>query len=516
MEPASSISSAVSEAQKSLAPYIKSRQEAAHIRRILALHLKSQVDEKGDGQLLAPISLVSESATIQPTASKSHGLQREYLKALKANIKARQEYARLSNQTQNSSNQQVEEASLDPYLALVKQKQKYERLRILQDYIDGLASKTSAVASFLEQPAVTTSVLPQLPADIVSSASHSGSYSPAISLENLIQDLEKDILRAKMFLKSEKELLSKVQADQKKSLRRTSSTKPADSQQILKALGKTRNELINWVEEELGKAGEISDFETYDAPEASDADKPIEQAVNEVRAKYAQYLQARKRFLEAVGRPVIPDVPRIAQANDVPADSQTQNTGKRDEMVRYITPYLSELLAVSREQKSLTQQRSHLTTSLAKQNKETLQVFDRLAEESHLLVKYPLPPQSGHRNRGMAPTFADEMGIVVKETPGVSHRAKEWTYAAEAASIETMEAVCMSVDEGKAAVEEATKVLESLEGMLGYSIRKAREDADGEDVWIKEAKHGGSRQKMAMKDIWSTIDGNLGVLEGTR
>jgi hypothetical protein len=235
-----------------------------------------------------------------------------------------------------------------------------------------------------------------------------------------------------------------------------------------------------------------------------------------VRAKYAQYLQTRKRFLEAVGRPVIPDVPRIAQANDVPADSQTQNTGKTDEMVRYITPYLSELLAVSREQKSLTQQRSHLTTSLAKQNKETLQVFDRLAEESHLLVKYPLPPQSGHRNRGMAPTFADEMGIVVKETPGVSHRAKEWTYAAEAASIETMEAVCMSVDEGKAAVEEATKVLESLEGMLGYSIRKAREDADGEDVWIKETKHGGSRQKMAMKDIWSTIDGNLGVLEGTR
>lgn len=512
MESSSSVSPAFAQAQKSLVPYIKTRQEAANIRRILALHLKSQVDGKGDGQLLAPISLVSDSATILPPASKIYGLRKEYLKALKANIKARQEYVRLGNQKHSTSDHKVEEGSLDPYLASVKQKQKYERLRILQDYIEGLTNKTAAVASFLEQPAASTAALPRLPADIVSSAAHSGSESSAVNLEDLIQDLEKDVLRAKMLLKSEKELLAKVQAEQKRQQRRASTAKLADTQQVLKALGNTRNELINWVEEELGKTGEVSDSQTDSTPEARGPDKPIEQALDEVRGKYALYIQARKNFLESVERPIVPDLPPPVEATDLPQD--TQDTGETDERVRFITPYLSELLAISREQKSLSQQRSHLTTSLAKQNKETMQVFDRLAEESHLLVKYPLPPQLGRRGATALPSFADEMGAAAKDSPGVSHRAREWTYAAEAASIDTMEAVCLHVDGGKAAIEESKRVLDSLEQMLGYSIREAREGAgNGEDIWLQEAgKEGSGPHEKPARDIWSGLDGQLGVL----
>ncbi|KFY49094.1 hypothetical protein V495_00742 [Pseudogymnoascus sp. VKM F-4514 (FW-929)] len=503
MEQSSSTNPAFVEAKKALAPYIKSRQEVAHIRRVLALHLKSQVDDKGDAKLPAPISLACESANKLPTTSGAHGLRREYLRALKANVKARQEYAKLTTESQATKEKNVEEISLGPYLALEKQKQKLERLQILQKYVDSLAIKTPAFASFLEQPSASIEALPQLPTEAIASAARSGSESSTVNLEDLIQDLERDVLRAKLLLKSEQDLLAKIQGEQKKQLRRKSSSKAAEPDQTLKALEKTRNELIGWVEEELGKAGDAED-QPENPSKTRDSEVPIEHAVNEVREKYARYLRERKGLLEALARPAVPDITPKPEVSDVSEESQ--NTGEVSETAGFITPYLSELLAISREQKSLSQQRSHITTSLAKQNKETIQVFDRLAEESHLLPKYQLPQKRARKGTG---TFADEMAV--KESPGVSHRAEEWTYAAQASSIDTMEAVCVNVDEGKTAIEEAKKALDRLDKMLGYSTRKtAKGDDSGGDIWLQEAESGGAKDENT--NIWSTLDGQLGVL----
>lgn len=507
MESQEAGSEGFSKAQEAISPFVRSRQKAAHIRRVLTLHLKSHVEGNNGNTLTTPISLVNSSTALLPSAAKSHGLHKEYLRALKANVKAQQDYDRLSKQLSKSSDKQAEDVSLTPYLSLVKQRQKLERLRILQNYVENLSSKGSAVTSFLDEPAASTSGLPRLPADGINSASHSAP-STLVNLPDLIQDLEKDVLRSKITLQSEKKLLEKVQADQKRAQRRMSVSHAPNSQQIMKALDKTRNALITWVEDELGKAGDISDGASEPAPEAV-SDKMIEEAVDEVRAKYAKYLEARRRFISAAGKPIIPLAQATAdESGDVAtAASATAN----DEMVRLMTPYLAELLAVQEEQKSLTQQRSHLITSLAKHNKETLQVFDRLAEESHLLAKYPAPTV------GMASTFASEMGVAVKENPGVGHKAKEWTQAAESAGLDTMESVCISVDEGRAAIEEARKVLDSLEDMLGYDIQNGDELEDEGDIWLHEVDRANKNSEKAFrKNIWSTIDGNLGALDGTR
>lgn len=505
MEQASSPNPAFGEAKKALAPYIRSRQEVAHIRRVLTLHLKSQVDDKGDDKLLAPISLACEPANKLPTTSGNHGLRKEYLRALKANIKARQEFARLTSESQITKENEVEEISLAPYLALEKQKQKLERLRILQKYVDSLAIKTPAFASFLEQPAASIEALPQLPTEAIASAARSGSEPSTVNLDDLIQDLERDVLRAKLLLKSEKELLAKIQAEQQKRLRRRSSLKPAEPDQTLNALEKTRNELISWVEEELGKAGD-SDAQPENPSKSRDSEVPIEESVNEVREKYARYLRERKGLLEALARPAVPDVAPKKENNDIPQESHS--TTEVAEMAGFISPYLSELLAISREQKSLSQQRSHLTTSLAKQNKEMIQVFDRLAEESHLLPKYQLPQKSIRKGTG---TFADEVNVAVKESPGVIHKAAEWTYAAQASSIDTMEAVCVNVDEGKTAIEEAKTALDKLDQILGYSSQKTvKGNTSGGDIWMQEAESRGVKD--GNTNIWSTLDGQLGVL----
>lgn len=505
MEAQESGSDAFLKAQREISPYIRSRQEAAHIRRVLTLHLKSHIDDSGGSTLLPPISLVSSSTTLLPSAGKSHGLHKEYLRALKANVKAQQEYDRLSKSpiTFSDKDKTADDVSLNPYLSLVKQKQKLERLRILRDYVEGLSSKSSAVTSFLDEPSATKSGPPRLPANLITS-SHIA-QSSFVNLPDLIQDLEKDVLRAKITLQSEKKSLEKVEADQKRAQRRMSGSHAPDSNQIMKALNRTRNELINWVEVELGKAGDIEDDAAEPAPEAVSA-KMIEKAVNEVRAKYAKYIDARRHFIDVAKKPTVPPIEAAVDETDemaanVPAPGN-------DEMVRFMTPYLLELLAVQEEQKSLTQQRSHLTMSLAKHNKETLQMFDRLAEESHLLAKYPAS------TGGMASTFAAEMGMAVKETPGVSHKAKEWTQAAESAGLDTMEAVCVSIDEGRAAIEKARKVLGSLEDMLGYDIQNGEDAGDETDIWMQEVNK--SPEKPARRNVWSAIDGNLGALDETR
>ena len=190
METKEAESEAFCKAQEAISPYVTSRQEAAHIRRVLTLHLKSHIVDNGGNTLTPPISLFSSSAALLPSAGKSQGLHKEYLKALKANVKAKQEYDGLSRPPSTSSDKTTEDVSLNPYLCLVRQRQKQERLRILQDYMEGLSSKSSAITSFLDEPSATMFRPPRLPADLITSASYSAPSS-SVNLSDLIQDLEK-------------------------------------------------------------------------------------------------------------------------------------------------------------------------------------------------------------------------------------------------------------------------------------------------------------------------------------
>jgi hypothetical protein len=522
MEDSKPLSPAIAQIQKSLSPYIKSRQEVAEIRRILTAHLKSHVE--GDEALVSPISLVGESANVKPTASSTRGLRKEYLRALKANIKARCEYERLSNVSYKAAEAKPETGSLDTFFALVKERQRLERLRILQNYIDGLAARNSTATSFLEATTESTSSLPRVPPEIVGIGNGSDPQSSAMNLDELVQALEKDVLRAKVQLKSEKDILAEAHAAHHKS---TSSSQRASSEHMLEALGRTRNELIQWVEEELGKAGESPSDENGVPDQNSVSKTSIERKIQDIQKQYTQYIQDRKQFLNAMEPPAIPDVPSQSPPTSTPLNcSEPPET---DPMARLIIPYLTDLMAISSEQKSLLQQKSHLTVSLSKLHKSTLQTFDRLADESHLLPTYPLPsPNPKTQPYRLAPSFADEMTI--KENPGVSHRARPWMYAAGEAAIATMEVVLGHVDDGKSGIEESRQMIAALEQLLGKSgqsgAQRGREtDGDSEeDIWVQKPlsrrrtltlskrANEAAQTNASAGDIWSSLDGQLGVI----
>lgn len=166
--------------QRSLGPYIKQRQEAAQIRRVLAFHLSSHVNQNGEVSLSRPLSLVDATCSVKSTPHGIRGLQKEYLRCLRANINAQKEYSEISKEhrhgREDDGASKLHDASTDDigssmesFVELVRQRQKHERLRIIQDYLDVLAQKPAANVEHLDPQTVLRDVdtLPRMPPEVL-------------------------------------------------------------------------------------------------------------------------------------------------------------------------------------------------------------------------------------------------------------------------------------------------------------------------------------------------------------
>lgn len=530
-------------AQQSLAPYIKSRQEASRIRGVLAAHLEAQIKHTAGHPALALLSLPDCSSSVKPFSKTVHGLQKEYLKALKANIKARREYDQVSavdslrqsasanhhtvaaGLTSTSADVPDREEYLATYISLTQQRQRHERLRILQDYVDKLEQKAEAATSFLDPAKSHVSQLQRIPAELVTSSDATPQASSQDALQDLIRQLEKAVLRAKLQLKNEKQLLDKVKGDQSRR-QQTNGSVASKSENTLQPLGRTRNELIKWIEEELSKAGDSApdDESLQGNPCEERVTISIDKQVDTVKAQYRQYVQARTEFLDSIAEPVNTELfPKAI--HERPAEEESFEKEYTTCPAWIISPYLQDLLSTANEQKSLIQQKSHLTVSLAKQHKETVLSLDRLAHESHLLPMFPLSAQNASR-RGYGQLEMNEMEG--KEMPNTSHRARAWTHAADLASAATKDAVLANTAEVEVALDEARQLLASVGHLVGQNNSNRLDDPteergkQDEDIWTSgissKSRHlkpqlQSRKATLASHDIWSTLDGNLGVLK---
>lgn len=526
------------QAQNSLAPYIKSRQEVSQIRRVLAAHLDTHVNHSTAQPQPPVLSLVHESTSVKTSSGTISGLRKELLKSLRANIKARREYDRVSNanalgnggdltsirdvasSTYSTTNIPGKSNPLDSYLALIRQRKRHERLRILQDYVDNIEQKSAAATSFLDQKSPQISRLPQIPGDIIASSAPSAQESDQKAMKDLVLGLEQAVLRAKFQLKREKQLLEQLKTKTSRDYCGDLDSAPGNVQ-VLQALGRTRNELITWVEEELGKAGDSAPEEGHEMhlQYSQETKESIEDQLTLVKAQYGRYVQARKTFIVTVTDAIEPDL-EITPPDKKEGDVEEPENENGPSITWILSPYIRELQLVSNEQKASIQQKSHLTVSLAKQHKETAHLFDRLAHESHLLPAYPRPgSKASGRDHGQFDL--DEMAG--KETPSASHRARAWTYAAETASAATKDAVLANVEEGQAANEGTRGILSTLEQLLGHKNGRTEAVPDDDDIWTSDTKPSKARSSKSTQktkltpnhgDIWAVLDGHLGVLPG--
>ena len=517
-----------------LAPYIKTRQEALRIRRILTLYLVSHL-RSADGEVMNDVILSAPGGAVQvPKVSiELSGLRKDYLRALQANIKARNEYRELTRDGVDAKSdgtrhlgpkysRGVEDRAerLSTYLSLLQERRKFEKLSILQDYLDILSKKDVATSEYLSIDRIQKELPPVPETPLIAS----GSVSSDSETELLIHRLERTVLRAKHALETEKDLLDKFKDELHTETTNAASlaTSPGSGSRIA-ALCRTRDELIKWMEEQLAKSDQPNeDASLIDSDrklEGEDGD--IEQRKAAIAAKYEQYLEAQKGMIAAASE--------VVSNHGQGGDKEHQNVNPQiksdrkdtEQQAAMILPYLTEYLIPSaRSQKAILQQKSHIATSLSTQQRLTAQLLDRLANESHLLPKYPIMARQPRFQKSVAALGPKQLSPPMNESRS-TYEARAWAFAADAARSATQEVVEGRLEHGFTHVENAKDVLDELGKLLGsdgVDDEGRGESIESGGMAVSETtmtRRHRSKSKIAAQrgpeGIWSGSNGKVGL-----
>jgi hypothetical protein len=507
---------ALQEIHHSLEPYIKQRQEVIRIRQILAAHLSSHVHLKEGYPIFHPLSLVETSPNGESTLNSIRGLHKEYVRCLRTSIKARKEFAKTSKEHQlrttshhhsrgttleNSDAHDESRPTLATFIDVVKYRRKHARLRIVQDYVDMVSLKLPATTDHLSSRVMPRDVgsLPQVPPEVMGTA-EKRQGSERTDLKDLVDQLEKAVLRAKLLFQREQKFLAKIKG-------RNSTLNDLSASHVakLQALGTTRNELIAWIEMELAKTADNSpdsdDATQFKAPEKG-TEGFMDNELVSIQRQYGQYCKLRRALiLAATGKLDQPTPIESGPHGDEMAENEP---GTNSEATSHIThSYLVEMMSISNEQKAMIQQKSHFTISLAKHLKQAGQGLDRLSEESHLLPTHPLPGTTSHGG-GFNELASLGSGIANHEKPDSSRRARAWVFAAGSARATTKDTILEMIKEARVDILGAQQTLLELQRLFG-------QDNHGEQKADGQISKGAGQPNT--RDIWASLAGNLGAIK---
>lgn len=504
----------ISRIQGAIRPLIKSRDQVNYIRRIIAVHLA----QDGHDQLLKPpFSLVETTDNITDPASSSSRLRREYTEALNANINARREYQQLRDKSLTSEGDVASKSAtrsdlLQDHVATLKLRQQRDALFALQSSLEILSEKPAAMEDFLDAGQMFNSIaeLPTIPKEVLKTVVPDRTTAPS-DLKATISRLERIVLRAKLLLRHEEQLLQKARANFKGMA--SSPHKLAR----LEALDATRRQLIDWIESSLTHT---SDDQSRDGANGGKNTTPADQStmlaqLRNAQEKYLNYVSVRQQILQTLDNELPPlatqSVPRSHKKAERVASALPEKP-----MDHLLTNSVQSLMQASCAHKSVMAQKSHITSTLAKHHKLTLRQMAGLARRSELLHEHP---PGKHNEAEQAPRQMNLLGA-----------AQSWTSAAESAKITSLEDVAAHLDTGQNALESSMHALYQIQQFIGDTQTEeehetTRLEDDGaldEDTWVgagysqKQHSRGMSESKFPKSykrnDMWSKIRGNLGLL----
>ncbi|KAL5614600.1 hypothetical protein BROUX41_004698 [Berkeleyomyces rouxiae] len=486
--------------QKGLEPYIKQRDEAAYIRRTLALYLQDAIDGP---ELESPISLVDESSRVD-IPSDMKGLRREYLQALEENLKATASFQEIRSHISTSTATETKGLSnemdaVNDQITLIRMKQKEKKLRVVAEYLDRLNEKPAADPDFLDPEQIFDRIvpLPEIPEEVVTGIVETDDASGHESTESqeTLVGIDKQILKTKLLLKQEEKLLEAARA-----------LLPPNSERITEtrkryALNVTRNELIRWIETELLKASqETAAIETAHSPGAQTTVtvEDITALTEHIKDKYAKYISHRQGIAETVGKvPKLDSQPTATLFSTKQPEASAPAVKTMDYLM---SPYLEKLFALSHEQRALASHKAHISATLAKQEQESRQKLDHLAEESQLLNSYNMDRSNGG---------------LEEDTGDASFRIAEWSCSAEAAKLNSLEIVAEKMETGQIALEASQAALTEVGSLSNQQPDEDshkfghNNEADTANVYSRPEKHP---ECAVAGDVWERIHGKLGLI----
>ncbi|KAJ5113215.1 hypothetical protein N7456_001749 [Penicillium angulare] len=521
---------------KQLTPYVKTEQETLRIRQVLTSYLRSLIVFNDDTAHASHLALCAPADAVQDVKRipiELTGLRKEYLKALQANVAARKDFRALSDDVASLRRQRVSRtrpadpadpqepgADLRDYLLLLRDRRRHSKLQVFQHYLEEFRQKGATTVDLGEENTAQQSLLPEgLDMDT------SGRNGTDTDLDGLVHKLERAVVRARTQLDREKRLFEKAKAQHD-----SREKPPEDLTTAVKAqaLQRTRDELVQWVEERLVSEVDPDESLVQDMPpeEIEEAQRLLEEQKVHIKEQYEAYLQARRELLDVASR--------ACQPVTVPPKPPSRSTYRKELPSEEISPpnpvdvlsYASEtLVPLSKSQKSLALQKSYLSALLAKEKSTTLRALHRLRDESHLLNEYPMlahQPRFKHavaalnsRNSSQSP---DQ-----KQSDELVSLAEAWSFASDAAAANEQEYIQQKVALGTEVNQDARKVLGDVYGTLNQDLDSVLQDGvDPEqrtaDIWTSEARtvrgtgdHSGSRLEKRPKGPWSGLSGRIGV-----
>ncbi|KAI2468022.1 hypothetical protein F4781DRAFT_282523 [Annulohypoxylon bovei var. microspora] len=499
------------------------REEVTAVRQNLARDLAQSL---GTEQLSSPLSLIDLDATVTPSEAL-HGTYREYIEAVQKNINIRTEFAKLQEEhdaatiSLSSPPEDDQQARLlELQLEINALEQEHERLTIVDKYLEELDQQPAAIPDFLDPEVIfqDCAPLPELPKELMDGFTVDRE-APNLEIQELLSRLQKAVLRNKLLAQREKQNFEKLKT---KNPIEPGSLSPEIQ---LHALNAVKDSLINWIEGMLSKVGgdedEPSILESPTKPrqgETENFDRDVHMA--EIQKEYQHHVDLRKEILISMAQlkhlKLEPLKTREKQ-REHEIEEPPPSSAKPEAFL--LMPYLEKLQTISREQKGLIQEKSHINTTLAKQQQDLNKLLNHLVEESHLLQKFPANTSNKQLSFGEATKGVSKANVTSQVEP--------WISAANSAQIATLEAVFEKVEEGQVAAEDAMEALDEVRKLLNKEEVEpeqsyGEQESSERDMWVGEDdENGGTRvrrnrdkkvEKQKGESIYAKLDGNLGLI----
>lgn len=510
---------------RQLGPYIKSRQEALRIRQILTSYLRSQITfaEEDPEQpnphaeshlvLCAPHEAVVDVVKRAPL--ELTGPRKEYLEALRANVAARQEYQSVSDNLASKAQQRkarpetttapAPNYELQTYLVLLRDRRRNAKLQVFQHYLQELKGRQTAE---LEQFGKTEDQNQHLQRIGEYEDGRQGG-SGEEGVEALVHKLERAVIRARAQLEREKKLFEELKAQHDD--RKNTGNGDISSASKIQALQRTRDALVQWVEEKLMSVGANDEGPTEElsAEEIEDAANLLEERRTQMMQQYTAYVETRRALLEIAAKACQPVAPGPAKPQE-PSDDNDKPTVEEPltlEPMDVMSFANERLLPLSKYQRGLSLQKSYLSGMLSKEKTTTLRILNRLGDESHLLPEYPLlsrQPRFKHATGGSRGSLTPRELAPPDE---ITSLAEAWAFASGAAREHEQEYVAQKIVEGGETAHEALQTLEEICDTLNQDLQDVFEDA----------QDSSSRSKSSpiekQTGPWSGLNGQVGVAD---
>ncbi|KAI0870751.1 hypothetical protein GGS24DRAFT_95792 [Hypoxylon argillaceum] len=512
---------AAQRAREAIERLLRPRGELIAEKRVMAQELSQSL---GQEQLSSPIFLIDPDNPIS-LSDAPHEKQVDFIEAVQRNIKLQRELSRLrtdhsaavsaATTAPSSSRADAERRLLEEQLECNRLDKERQRLEALNKCFEELDRQPAAAPDFLDPNIIFADCapFPELPKELVEGFTKD-QEAPDREAQEMVLRLRKATLRQKLVLEHDQRKLEELRAKypiEPKDL-------PPETQ--VAALNAVKNSLVNWIETMLSKAGEGEAEEADGSPskgnDSQDFDRGAQLA--DIEKEYRRHIELRKQIMASMSqlRKFKHSPPSQGGAQEsVPA---APLTAVPEPQTYLLTPYLEQLQALAREQKGVVQEKAHINATITRQQQETKKTLRRLAQESKLLSKYA-PPKSEQPYSSLS--FAK-----ATKSASLSEQIHPWLFAADSAKIATLEAVAHAVDEGQLSIEDAMHALDQVSLLQNKGSLQVPEDVEaeateedkeflGRDETSRDSvgKRGEKHDtKDEQKSIWSSLDGNLGLI----